>query len=542
MSTTMYMSSAARLCAPLSNTSAVAASHFVDASACEPYCTLDDCHRCACRACSQCACTDRLGHPLPSGVCNQPREGEQVALGHAKTALDCRQACDDFDGNEYRWLDGYEYRPGKSSCTVWMHDASNGMCLGHLDAQTFEPDWALGRGLQAGLALCAAPTRLTAMSNHNSPRAAHRTTTAIASLTNTAARPLLVLHTVASYAVDHKVAARVARAHVALSRDGHVHRVVLATEVCLRQETCGGTSLAIARRSDEKAVSTIMAAVAQAMSGRAVTGAALSAAKDHQGERAGLVHRVGLSDVRRAFPLLLLTKHGQGFKWADRRRPKWLSNGCDLVGLSWLALHGRAMSGVTPHAHVWVLQHDVGWSGDLAAVLSADVFNSLAARIGPSHQLPNSAPHSAPKTNAPTSGLPAAALSPDLASPDLICLDLAEQNSSWVHSGARNGPHQKKYARQASCLIPAVRYSRRLISHLVEELREGLTTYCEARAATACASQPWCTAGELRGSGLLGPFSYFTLLNESAQIESREREANERQCAGGLGRLFHRVS
>jgi hypothetical protein len=128
VSTTMYMSSAARLCAPLSNTSAVAASHFVDASACEPYCTLDDCHRCACRACSQCACTDRLGHPLPSGVCNQPREGEQVALGHAKTALDCRQACDEFDGNEYRWLDGYEYRPGKSSCTVWMHDASNGMC------------------------------------------------------------------------------------------------------------------------------------------------------------------------------------------------------------------------------------------------------------------------------------------------------------------------------------------------------------------------------------------------------------------------------
>jgi hypothetical protein len=144
--------------------------------------------------------------------------------------LDCRQACDEFDGNEYRWLDGYEYRPGKSSCTVWMHDASNGMCLGHLDAQTFEPDWALGHGLQAGLALCAAPTRPTAMSNHNSPRAAHRTTTAIASLTNTAARPLLVLHTVASYAVDHKVAARVARAHVALSRDGHVHRVVLATD------------------------------------------------------------------------------------------------------------------------------------------------------------------------------------------------------------------------------------------------------------------------------------------------------------------------
>ena len=83
---------------------------------------------------------------------------------------------------------------------------------------------------------------------------------------------------------------------------------------------------------------------------------------------------------------------------------------------------------------------------------------------------------------------------------------------------------------------PAARYSQRLLLLLVDELRAGLTTYCEARAATACATRPWCTISELRGSGLLGPFSFFTSLNESAAIETRHR------CTRGLGRLYHRVS
>ena len=316
-----------------------------------------------------------------------------------------------------------------------------------------------------------------------------------------------MLHTVASYAMDRKVAARLARAHVALRRAGHTHRVALAIEVCLHHEICSEADVLYSRRTDDQAMSTIKAAVAQAM-GVATTNELPGSSE--------LVQRVGREDVKRAFPRLF-SKQSQGVRWADRRRPKWLSNGCDLIGLSWLALYGEAW---TPHAHVWVLQHDVGWSADLAAILSANgVFNSQMVRLGPA-MLPD---HEAV-----------------LASPDLVCLGLGEHpqfNSSWAHSAARNSIHQQKYARQASCLLPAARYSRRLVLYLLEELRAGLTTYCEARAATACAAQSWCIAAELRGSGLLGPFSYFTLLNESSEVDSHRGE-----CTQGVGRLFHRVS
>ena len=202
---------------------------------------------------------------------------------------------------------------------------------------------------------------------------------------------------------------------------------------------------------------------------------------------------------------------------ADRyRRPRWLSNGCYLLGLAWCALHG-----CSAFSAVWMLQHDVGWSGSLAALLGENLRNRWSPLVATTaREDPQAERHSALAHS----------------QPDLVCLDVGQRNSSWMHTAARNARHASAYPRQFSCLLPAARYSQRLLLLLLDELRAGLTTYCEARAATACATRPWCTISELRGSGLLGPFSFFTSLNESAAIETRHR------CTRGLGRLYHRVS
>jgi hypothetical protein len=367
---------------------------------------------------------------------------------------------------------------------VYMHASGSGECLGELEAQSLDPTWRPA-GVRAGLALCAAPRQ---------PRP---TPTPAPTVRGTRRGPMLVVHTVASYAVNERVAARIARAHVELSHAGHLHRVALAAKVCLRHEVCGEFDLPAAQSADSRASAAIQSAVA---SGAGST-------------RSGLVTLIGRDEINRAFPRLLRQSHG--IKWGDRRRPKWLSNGCDLVGLAWFALHGTTIDA----PHVWMLQHDVGWSGGLPAVLAAP--DALSRQAAPA---------------------------------DLVCLDLSRKrassaNATWAHAAARNPLHLERYRDQlSSCLLPVARYSRRLMSALVDELRAGITTYCEARAATACAAQPWCIAADLRDSGLLGPFSYYTSLNESAQAlgswAATGTEDPQDACAqsGGVGRLYHRVA
>lgn len=178
---------------------------------------------------------------------------------------------------------------------------------------------------------------------------------------------------------------------------------------------------------------------------------------------------------------------------------------------------------------------------------------------------------------------------------DLLCVDHVAQNESWVHSPSRNGMHCARYTQQHSCLLPAARYSRRLLDLLVEELREGVVTCmpiweartfdeqtssphrsicyssvgapigtdCEARALTACANRSWCVAGDLRRSGLLGPFNYFGTLDEGQMLPRGSQHSrhdwgqhaganHSGPCAlsstpgacsgpGQVGRMYHRV-
>ena len=79
--------------------------------------------------------------------------------------------------------------------------------------------------------------------------------------------------------------------------------------------------------------------------------------------------------MQEAFPKLL--KHMEHMvPWRDLRKPKWLSNGCDIAALAWVVLHGstrpdgpRAAAACAKGAAgprcakwemLWVLQQDVG--------------------------------------------------------------------------------------------------------------------------------------------------------------------------------------
>ena len=123
-----------------------------------------------------------------------------------------------------------------------------------------------------------------------------------------------------------------------------------------------------------------------------------------------------------------------------------------------------------------------------------------------------------------------------------------------------------------TCLLPVMRLSRRLFHLLVVGLGEGNVSYCEMRAASACAAADWCRSAGLsaterwRGvNSLLGPFSHFTNFDERHLLPrdpgrplggtrnrstgthapahaEREFPADcDGQRGGRVGRLYHQV-
>jgi len=161
----------------------------------------------------------------------------------------------------------------------------------------------------------------------------------------------------------------------------------------------------------------------------------------------------------------------------------------------WFMLYAHLQQ---PFGHLWVVQHDVGFSGNL--------FRNLA-------------------------------LAADATS-DLVCVDhSATKGTAWAHINSRNKRHSSAYGSPlSSCLLPLVRYSRRLLWELVNDLHRDRMVYCEARAATACAARGWCHTHDLRDSArVLGIFTFYSLLNESTIKDE------SRRCPGDRGRFFHRV-
>ena len=201
-------------------------------------------------------------------------------------------------------------------------------------------------------------------------------------------------------------------------------------------------------------------------------------------------------------------------KWHDRRRPLWLANGCDIPILAYYALHARTMPPTMKH--LWVVQHDVGWTGEL------------------------------PRDSA--GGYRCTAAAPGLAEADLICDDPYVADEGWLHFGERN---YLKDDEVRACLLPVARYSTRLLGQLVGLVASGnATAYCEIRAPSACAQSDWgCTMETIRSAPhMLGPFSYFTKFDEGlllspfgANMERKGAFACGAKRAA-IGRLYHRVT
>ena len=277
---------------------------------------------------------------------------------------------------------------------------------------------------------------------------------------------MVVLHTVGAFACTSDVVRRISEAHWQVHAKHHLHRVAVISR----------TPLAKAHSISEEDATAL---------------ARFNKSLAHAGP--GVVSMIGALQVHRAFPAVLARMCA--VRWGDSREPSWLANGCDLPALTWFRLHGKRGF---PHeaSHLWVLQHDIGWTGRLPAIL---------ARFEPTA--------------------------------DLLCDNLGNVGAEWPHFEEHN--HLPSGRGVASCMLPAARYSVRLLAELLAGLDAGNVSYCEIRAPTACAYAPWdCTMAELRATpGLLGPFAAYAIVDEQ-ELHKTFKEVDE---GGGVGRLFHRV-
>ncbi|KAL1496826.1 hypothetical protein AB1Y20_014412 [Prymnesium parvum] len=340
----------------------------------------------------------------------------------------------------------------RSSCVAWTYSRYDRQCVGHSKYPHFVTGWE-PEGIDHGVASCSAqvwPQLLTA-------------------------EPLILLITIGSFACHGPSLDRLARAREQLTATArHFFRVLHVS----RDE--GGNH----EKEDANASAALEVSV-----GRDV------------------VDRIGLPEIKRVFPNIL--HQMRKVKWMDRRKPLWLSNGCDLPLLAWHALKAHRLP--RGAKHLWVLQHDVGWTHALPAVL----LNLGAA--------------------------------PELHGADLICDEPSRMPADWFHFNER-WPLDLE-APVYSCLLPVQRISVRLVQRLTELVAAGNSTaYCEIRAPSTCASISWCSMASIRvgASSALGPFSHFTKIEERLlrQAETSHvllRGPKDNVDANCVGRLVHQV-
>ena len=440
------------------------------------------CSSCRCRGCYYCNCVDVAGRLMSYDACRLDRLYRQDrVLGTFDTAADCRKHCNnliDWPAQHNKTQIDFS---AATVCNTWSWSNVTRRCVGHInnDLVVSEHVDRLREygGLAHGVATCAPPAKLRRQELPASYRFA-------------------ALTTVGLFALTPGVVERLALAHAQFEGTPHLHRVVL--------------------------VNTKAPNAPEAAEGLASVVSALGGDKD-------AVDLMDAARVEAAYPGLIARM--QGVAWGDTRKPVWLSNGCDLPGLAWYALRRAKLP--KDVSHVWVLQHDVGWTGSLPELLGRGF---------------------------------------DRAS-DLICDGIHWSFPGWQHAAAHN--HLSGEGGVLACLIPAVRYSMRLLEDQRRGMLAGNVSYCEIRAATACARAPWrCRVSSLRKSGMLGTFSAYTSADASllqrpstgwpsshlllggsggvggespSKALARRHQVKDTRCdrqlkhGSGIGRLFHRV-
>ena len=434
---------------------------------CSPECRFMKglCRECRCRACPRCRCIDISGRALAPDICRHELEKRRdVVLGNFTTAAECRRACNVYTDGSTDRMEPRELHDYRRASTCNYFTFSRRVCVGHLESSLYLPGWTPSRAVH-GVATCAPPQRAA-------PLALHR---------------FVVLHTLASFACKPDTVARIKRAQRQLAGTPHIYRV-----------------LQISRATDQ-----------HMGEDTAATEALAGAVGRH------VIALMGIAQLEQAFPGYAARM--QTVKWTDERQPTWLANGCDLPALVWYQLHGGSLSKSV--SHLWVLQHDVGWTGELPDIL---------ARFSPRA--------------------------------DLLCDNIGAASSAWSHYDEHN--HLPSHSR-ATCLLPITRYSTALMDEQVRGILAGNVSYCEMRAASTCVLAPWnCQSADLRHApGLMGPFSAYTTIDEAdlfATLETSSSKSKRRQqmegrvrvprtdkerCdlhwtgadQGSTGRLFHRV-
>lgn len=80
---------------------------------------------------------------------------------------------------------------------------------------------------------------------------------------------------------------------------------------------------------------------------------------------------------------------------------------------------------------------------------------------------------------------------------DLLCPQLERMHvrSTWAHQNKRNRSRFPAHC-LAHCTSAAVRVSRRLLLHAVEEMQRQ-QSFCEMRMPNLCRALPWCTMADV---------------------------------------------
>jgi hypothetical protein len=369
--------------------------------------TTSQCGECRCQACGMCACGQvdpATGTMLSEAVCGHVNAmRQQFYLGLAAGPAECAVLCDNY------------YRPdqGHRECSMWQ--LVDKACVGSYMASLVKPADALNPDV--GFATCA-------------PEGAVQAATA-------APQPppvFALVHTVGSMAVNPSLAARMARARAQFAHTPHFYRVAQVSRTCTSAARLTG------RCKWHPGLDEAEDARAYAMLARAVGNNSVALISERT--------------VEKHFPGLLPRAHE--IRWSDTRQPVWLANLCDLPGLAWYVTHARKLK-ERKVSQVWVLQHDIGWTGQLPATL---------ALFGNGH--------------------------------DLLCEGLGPVAPNWAHASEAN--HAIPAGASRACLLPVTRYSVRLMDAQVAALQQGNASYCEMRAATLCNMAPWgCTAADIRG-------------------------------------------
>ena len=461
------------------------------------------CRECRCRACTACRCVDELGSILSPQVCErEKRVRRDVALGTVGSAFACRRACDNYviprgaTGSPSR----FQSAQLGADCTAWTY--AEGQCVGHTDlglATSFETprNAAVGSSMASGPIPNPRPDSLVMFD----AGVAACAPTVVAERSDESPLRFAMLHTVASAAIAtrgvHPNEGLLQRFRRAAQQFSATNHMYRVVQV---SRAC----------NDERWWTTYCKWRQQGILNEDASAAYWL--RTAVGMKS--VSLVNEAAVTKYFPKLL--EQAFAIRWSDTRLPFWMANLCDLPGIVWFRMHQKRLrkEGIT---RVWVLQHDIGWTAQLPSILSR--FDDNA---------------------------------------DLLCEGLGPVDNSWNHAKEDNYalPQDRKWG----CVLPVTRYSVRLLEEQSRALSAGNVSYCEMRAATTCWNANWeCRAADIRGRGLLGPFTFYTTiqevrLNESmrasdhprpgpprAPLDERCHESSADTLPSSVGRLYHRA-